>query len=41
MKNIALISTGGTIAGSGRMSEYESGTLDVRSIIDSIPEIKS
>lgn len=41
MKNIALISTGGTIAGSGRMSEYEAGTLDVRSIIDSIPEIKS
>ena len=44
MKNIAIIATGGTIAGSGEMGKatgYVAGTYSVDAIIDSIPQIKS
>lgn len=43
MKKIAIVATGGTIAGSGRIGEsaqYKAGTLPVTSIIDSIPQIQ-
>lgn len=41
-KKIAVIATGGTIAGSGRIGEsaqYKAGTLPVESILESIPQI--
>lgn len=43
-KTIAIVATGGTIAGSGRIGEsvqYEAGTLPVDSIVESIPQIRS
>lgn len=42
-KKIAVVATGGTIAGSGRIGKsarYKAGTLPVSSIIDSIPQIQ-
>lgn len=42
-KNIVIIATGGTIAGSGRpgeAGEYRAGTLPVQTILDSIPQIQ-
>lgn len=42
-KKIAVLATGGTIAGTGRIGEsaqYKAGTLPVDSIIDSIPQIQ-
>lgn len=42
-KKIALIATGGTIAGSGKIGEaglYKAGTLSVDSILASIPQIQ-
>lgn len=42
-KHIAIISTGGTIAGSGRMGEaatYRAGTLSVESILSSVSSIQ-
>lgn len=44
MKKIAIIATGGTIAGSGHMGKttnYKAGTLSVEDILASIPDIKS
>ncbi len=43
-KTIAIVATGGTIAGSGRIGEsreYKAGTLSVDSIIESIPQIQN
>ena len=42
-KRIAVIATGGTIAGSGKIGEaglYKAGTLSVQSILSSIPQIE-
>ena len=42
MKNIVIIATGGTIAGSGKIGEsasYQAGTINVKQIVDSIPQI--
>lgn len=39
MKTIAIIATGGTIAGQGSASAYKAGEIDVDSIIASIPRI--
>lgn len=42
-KTIALIATGGTIAGSGKIGQsahYKAGTLPVDSILESIPQIQ-
>ncbi len=42
-KTIALIATGGTIAGSGKIGKsahYKAGTLPVDSILESIPQIR-
>lgn len=42
-KNIALITTGGTIAGTGKIGKsahYKAGTMPVDSIIQSIPQIQ-
>lgn len=39
MKTIAIIATGGTIAGQGSASNYKAGEIDVNSIIESIPRI--
>ena len=44
MKKIAIIATGGTIAGSGHLGKttnYKAGTLSVEDILASIPDIKS
>ena len=44
MKKIAIIATGGTIAGSGHMGKttnYKAGTLSVEDILASIPSIKN
>lgn len=41
MKNIVIIATGGTIAGSGelgRTTEYRAGTVDAREILNSVPQ---
>ena len=42
MKNIVIIATGGTIAGSGKMGKatnYQAGKINIDEIIDSIPMI--
>ena len=42
MKNIVIIATGGTIAGSGKIgkaTDYHAGKIDIKEIIDSIPTI--
>lgn len=42
MKNIVIIATGGTIAGSGKIGKatnYQAGKIDIKEIIDSIPMI--
>ena len=42
MKNIVIIATGGTIAGSGKIgkaTDYQAGKIDIKEIIDSIPMI--
>ncbi len=42
-KNIVIIATGGTIAGSGNLgksSNYQAGTFDVEEIVKSIPQIR-
>ena len=42
MKTIAIIATGGTIAGSGEKGKtavYHAGEIDIASIIQTIPEI--
>ena len=44
MKNIVIIATGGTIAGSGKIGEsasYQAGVIDVKQIVESIPQIDS
>ncbi len=41
-KKVAIVATGGTIAGSGRIGEsaqYRAGTLSVNSILETIPQI--
>lgn len=43
MKTIAIIATGGTIAGSGQMGEaamYKAGTINVQDIVETIPQIE-
>ena len=40
MKTIAIIATGGTIAGKGKSSEYKAGEFSVEEIVQSIPEIE-
>ncbi|WP_019892343.1 asparaginase [Allobaculum stercoricanis] len=43
-KTIAIVATGGTIAGSGRIGEsaqYQAGTLSVVSILETIPQINN
>lgn len=40
MKNIAIIATGGTIAGKGKSSEYRAGEFSVEEIVESIPQIE-
>lgn len=40
MKTIAIISTGGTIAGSGSVANYKAGQIDIESILSSIPQIE-
>lgn len=43
MKKIVVIATGGTIAGSGetgRTTEYRAGTVDVRNILESVPQVR-
>ena len=40
MKNIAIIATGGTIAGKGKSSEYRAGEFSVDEIVQSIPQIE-
>lgn len=39
MKNIVIIATGGTIAGSGIASSYKTGQIDVNEILATIPRI--
>lgn len=42
MKNITIIATGGTIAGSGNIGEssnYQAGIINVKDIVNSIPQI--
>lgn len=42
MKNIVIIATGGTIAGSGKVGKatnYQAGKIDIKEILDSIPMI--
>lgn len=42
MKNIIIVATGGTIAGSGKVGKatnYQAGKIDINEIIDSIPMI--
>lgn len=39
MKNIVIIATGGTIAGSGIASSYKAGQIDVNEILATIPRI--
>lgn len=42
-KNITIVATGGTIAGSGNVgksSNYQAGTFDVEEIVKSIPQIR-
>lgn len=42
MKNIVIIATGGTIAGSGeagRTTEYRAGTVAVADILKSVPQL--
>ena len=42
-KNITIVATGGTIAGSGNLgksSNYQAGTFDVEEIVKSIPQIQ-
>lgn len=42
MKNIMIVATGGTIAGSGKLGKttnYQAGKIDINEIIDSIPMI--
>ncbi len=42
MKNIVIIATGGTIAGSGKIgkaTDYQAGKIDIKEIVDSIPMI--
>ncbi|KAA9005404.1 asparaginase [Paenibacillus spiritus] len=42
LKNIVLLATGGTIAGSGenhRTTNYEPGTLDFQALLDSVPHL--
>lgn len=42
MKNIVIVATGGTIAGSGKVGKatnYHAGKIDIKEIIDSIPMI--
>lgn len=44
MKNIVIIATGGTIAGSGdagKAAEYEAGRISVSDILESVPSIRS
>lgn len=43
MKTIAIIATGGTIAGSGQIGEaamYKAGTINVNDIVETIPQIE-
>lgn len=43
LPNIVLLATGGTIAGSGenhRTTNYEPGTLDFQSLLDSVPHLE-
>ena len=37
LKNIIILATGGTIAGTGTVSDYTAGVLGVQAIIDSVP----
>ena len=42
MKTIAIVATGGTIAGTGKKGKtaaYHAGEIDIDSIIETIPEI--
>ena len=42
MKNIIIVATGGTIAGSGKVGKatnYQAGKINIKEIIDSIPMI--
>ncbi len=42
MKKIAIVATGGTIAGSGRAgmtTNYQAGTIPVKDILSSIPVV--
>ena len=44
MKNIVILATGGTIAGAGEQGKdigYKSGSIDARTLIDAIPELKN
>lgn len=44
MKNIVIIATGGTIAGSGEMgrtTEYRAGTVDAKEILQSVPQAEN
>ena len=41
MKTIAIVATGGTIAGKGKSSSYSAGAFPVEEIVDSIPQIEN
>ena len=44
MKNIVIIATGGTIAGSGdagKAADYQAGRISVSDILESVPSIRS
>ena len=44
MKNIVIIATGGTIAGSGdagKAADYQAGRICVSDILESVPSIRS
>ena len=43
MKNIVIIATGGTIAGSGdagKAADYQAGRISVSDILESVPSIR-